>query len=155
MVTRLRMRFQVKGCSNRHWFNLVIANNRKFRRDGKHIEQIGAYDPYPNERGEKLVLFDYDRIRYWLGIGAKPTPMVAHLLGLSGILPVYPPTLKLAEKRRKIIAENKRKEEEEEEKRILEEQKKLEEASKHEGGNDTIKSRELEEDVRTNNSVIS
>ena len=139
MVTRLRMRFQVKGCRNRHWFNLVIANNRKFRRDGKHIEQIGAYDPYPNKFGHKLVCFDYDRIRYWLGVGATPTPPVAHLLGLAGILPVYPPTLKIAAKRRKMIEENKKKEELEKIKKLEEEEKaRLDQTSDNKEENEAI-----------------
>ena len=136
MVTRLRMRFQVKGCKNRHWFNLVIANNRKFPRDGKYFEQIGTYDPYPNQYGEKIVLFDFERIRYWLGMGAEPTPLVAHLLGLSGILPVYPPTLRIAERRRRMMEEKKRREEEkqklEEEKQKLEEQQKSEDSKESE-----------------------
>ena len=45
---------------------------------------------------------------YWLGVRAE----VAHLLCMSGILPVYPPTLRIAERRRRMREEEKRREEE-------------------------------------------
>lgn len=54
------------------------------RRKGQQepvIEQIGTYDPMPNERNEKLISFNFERIRYWIGNGAHLTVPVAELLG--------------------------------------------------------------------------
>lgn len=45
------------------------------------IEQIGTYDPIPNEHNEKLVSFNFERVRYWLGSGAHLSTPVAELLG--------------------------------------------------------------------------
>lgn len=103
------MRFQLKGCRLRHWLNIVVAYN-KSRRDGKHIEQLGSYDPMPNRYGENLVGLDYNRIRYWLGTGAEPTTSVAELLGLAGILPIHPRSLLRARRRReRLIQQNEEK----------------------------------------------
>ncbi|XP_062515538.1 small ribosomal subunit protein bS16m-like [Corticium candelabrum] len=85
----LRIRLALHGCKNRPFYHIVVAN-KKWKRDGKHFEQVGSYDPMPNERNEKLVALKLDRIRYWLGTGAQPTNRVAQLLGIAGILPVHP-----------------------------------------------------------------
>lgn len=36
-------------------------------RNDHPIEQLGTYDPMPNEYHEKLVSLNIERIRYWLG----------------------------------------------------------------------------------------
>ena len=44
MVVRIRLaRF---GCRNRPFYRLMAADNRS-RRDGKHLEVLGYYDPLP------------------------------------------------------------------------------------------------------------
>ncbi|KAF4528210.1 hypothetical protein B566_EDAN016831 [Ephemera danica] len=45
------------------------------------IEQVGTYDPLPNFYNEKLVSFNFERVRYWLGRGASISTPVAELLG--------------------------------------------------------------------------
>lgn len=45
------------------------------------IEQVGTYDPMPNEKNEKLVTFNFERIRHWIGKGAFLSEPVAELLG--------------------------------------------------------------------------
>lgn len=45
------------------------------------IELIGSYDPMANERNEKYLAFNFDRIRYWLGEGAELSKPVAEILG--------------------------------------------------------------------------
>ncbi|MED6242747.1 hypothetical protein ATANTOWER_009207 [Ataeniobius toweri] len=72
----------------------------KRARDGKYIEQLGTFDPLPNIYNEKLVSFNFDRIKYWIGCGAHPTKPVAKLLGLSGFFPLHPMTVTEAERRR-------------------------------------------------------
>lgn len=67
--------------ANRPFYRIVAAYNKKAR-DGKYIEQLGSYDPLPNIHNEKLVSFNYDRIKYWIGCGAHPTKPVAKLLGV-------------------------------------------------------------------------
>lgn len=45
------------------------------------IEQVGTYDPMPNEHNEKLVTFNFERIRHWIGRGAHISTPVAEILG--------------------------------------------------------------------------
>lgn len=47
------------------------------------IEQLGSYDPLPNEHNEKLVALNLERIRHWIGNGAEVTKPVAELLGIG------------------------------------------------------------------------
>lgn len=84
--------------ANRPFYRIVAAFNKRAR-DGKYIEQLGTYDPMPNIYNEKLVSFNYDRIKYWYGCGAHPTKPVAKLLGLAGFFPLHPMTVTEAERR--------------------------------------------------------
>lgn len=74
------IRLALGGATNRPFYRIVAAYNKRAR-DGKHIEQLGSYDPLPNVYNEKLVSFNYDRMKYWMGCGAHPTKPVAKLLG--------------------------------------------------------------------------
>ncbi|GBG75994.1 hypothetical protein CBR_g21235 [Chara braunii] len=51
---------------------------------------VGHYDPLPGKDGMKRVGLDFERIRYWLSVGAQPSDTVARLLGKAGILPQFP-----------------------------------------------------------------
>lgn len=77
------IRFALAGHkqANRPFYRIVAAFNKRAR-DSKYIEQLGSYDPLPNIHNEKLVGFNYDRIKYWIGCGAHPTKSVAKLLGV-------------------------------------------------------------------------
>lgn len=50
----------------------------------------------PNQQNQKLVSFNYERIRHWMGYGAHITEPVAELLGLAGFFPMHPNTYKEA-----------------------------------------------------------
>lgn len=70
--------------ANRPFYRIVAAYNKRAR-DGKYIEQLGTYDPLPNIYNEKLVSFNFDRIKYWIGCGAHPTNPVSKLLGVYSL----------------------------------------------------------------------
>lgn len=74
------IRMSLGGVTNRPFYRIVAAYNKKAR-DGRYLEQLGSYDPLPNIYNEKLVSFNYDRIKYWIGCGAHTTKPVAKLLG--------------------------------------------------------------------------
>lgn len=82
------MRFARGGNRHRAFFRIVVAPH-KAKRDGRHIEKVGTYDPIP-VAGQKMVSLNVDRIKYWLSVGAQPSDSVAKLLGKAGILPPYP-----------------------------------------------------------------
>lgn len=65
------------------------------------IEQVGTYDPIPNKFNQQMVSLNYERIRHWLGSGAHVSRPVSELLGISGLLPVYPKTYQQAWRNRK------------------------------------------------------
>lgn len=70
----LRIRFKKVGRKHQISFRIVVAERRS-KRDGKNIEDIGFYNPISKEFGIKK-----DRLDYWLKNGAKPTPTVHNLL---------------------------------------------------------------------------
>uniref|UniRef100_A0A6M2DN96 Small ribosomal subunit protein bS16m n=1 Tax=Xenopsylla cheopis TaxID=163159 RepID=A0A6M2DN96_XENCH len=94
------IRFVKHGCTNRPFFHIVVAEKRKDQYDPV-IEQVGSYDPFPNQYNEKLVSFNFERIRHWIGKGADLSQPVAILLGLSGYYPIHPKTYMTAWRNRK------------------------------------------------------
>ncbi|KAJ1530400.1 hypothetical protein ONE63_005308 [Megalurothrips usitatus] len=74
---KLVIRFSRKGCANRPFYHLQLTD-KGVEQWEQCIEQLGSYDPLPNERNEKLASFNFERIRYWMGEG------------LAGFLPIHP-----------------------------------------------------------------
>ncbi|XP_067002761.1 small ribosomal subunit protein bS16m [Anabrus simplex] len=104
------IRFARYGCANRPFFHIVVMERKK----GQHqpvIEQVGTYDPHPNQFNEKLVSLNLERIRYWLGSGADTSTPVAELLGLAGFYPIHPRTYMTAWRNRRTQENNKTDEE--------------------------------------------
>jgi len=64
------------GAKGKPYYRLVVKEKRS-KRDGKYIENLGTYDPMANPAAVKLNL---ERIQYWIGVGAKPTETVASLI---------------------------------------------------------------------------
>lgn len=61
----------------------VIITDRRNRRDGRAIEEIGLYNPISNP---PQVTFKEDRVRHWLGVGAIPSETVRNLLKKAGLV---------------------------------------------------------------------
>ena len=95
----LVLRLALYGCPNRPFFH-IVAGKRRAARNRYIYEQLGVYDPMPNEHNEKVVSLNIDRIKYWLAHGAEPKKSVAVLLGLAGILPVHPYSIEIARRNR-------------------------------------------------------
>ncbi|XP_067631504.1 small ribosomal subunit protein bS16m [Eurosta solidaginis] len=106
------IRFVREGCTNRPFYHIVVMERRKNQHQPV-IEQVGTYDPMPNQRNERLVSFNFERIRYWLGHGAHMSTPAAELLGLAGFLPIHPRTYMTAWRNRQ---RNTKKKEDENEK---------------------------------------
>lgn len=58
-------------------FYRVVVKEKRSKRDGKYIENLGTYNPMTNPAEVKL---NHERIQYWIGVGAKPTETVASLI---------------------------------------------------------------------------
>lgn len=63
----LVMRFRQQGCKNGRTFRLVVAE-KKTRRDGKYIANLGHYNP----KSEELVI-NKEEVERWLKVGVQPS----------------------------------------------------------------------------------
>ncbi|KAJ1796647.1 hypothetical protein LPJ59_003622 [Coemansia sp. RSA 2399] len=86
----VRIRFARHGLRHRPMFHIVAANARS-KRDGKPLELLGKYNPQPdlNEKAKQITL-NFERTKYWLGVGAQPSDGVRFLLERAGLLPPRP-----------------------------------------------------------------
>jgi len=66
------------GARNAPFYHLTVAD-RSNRRDGRHIERVGFYNPIARGKAERLRV-DLARVDYWLSVGAKPSERVSHLI---------------------------------------------------------------------------
>ncbi len=83
----LKLRLSRGGTKKRPVYKLVVADSR-FSRDGRFIEKVGFFNPLlPKEKKERIGL-EAERIKYWLGQGAKPTTRVARILGENELRPM-------------------------------------------------------------------
>ncbi|MEM7023488.1 MAG: 30S ribosomal protein S16 [Pseudomonadota bacterium] len=80
----VRLRLARGGTKKRPIYRLVATDSRNAR-DGRFLEKLGTYNPLlPSDADERIVLNE-ERIRYWLGHGARPSDRVARFLDNAGI----------------------------------------------------------------------
>ena len=58
-------------------FYRVIVKERRSKRDGKYLENLGTYNPMTEPAEVKL---NHERIEYWISKGAQPSETVASLI---------------------------------------------------------------------------
>ena len=73
----VRIRLKRFGTKHRPYYRIVVTDSRS-PRDGRTIEEVGFY--HPIEIAEKQITVKEDRIREWLGKGARPSDTVRKLL---------------------------------------------------------------------------
>jgi small subunit ribosomal protein S16 len=78
----VRIRLKRTGRCNKPSFRLTAVDIRKSR-DGRVLEELGAYIPAHKDPQERLNL-KLDRIQYWLSVGAQPSETVRQLLKKVG-----------------------------------------------------------------------
>jgi small subunit ribosomal protein S16 len=64
------------GAKGKPFYRLVVKEKRS-KRDGAYLENLGTYDPMKNPAEVNL---KHDRIQYWISVGAKPTETVGSLI---------------------------------------------------------------------------
>lgn len=77
MVVRIRLARH--GRRNLPFYHIVVANARTGR-NAKPIEKIGTYNPLPDDAGNKMINLNFERVKYWLTVGAQPSETVEKLL---------------------------------------------------------------------------
>jgi small subunit ribosomal protein S16 len=80
----LKMRLARGGANKRPFYRIVIADSRA-PRDGNFIEKIGTYNPMLPRDREDRVVFDEERVKYWLEKGVQPTDRVLRFLDAAGL----------------------------------------------------------------------
>ncbi len=109
----LRIRLSRGGAKKRPFYRIVIADSRS-PRDGRYIERVGTYNPMvPKDHADRLK-FNEDRIKHWLGVGARPSDRVARFLSHTGLVeaPVIHEQTKQDKPRKKTLERQAAKEEE-------------------------------------------
>jgi small subunit ribosomal protein S16 len=80
----LKIRLSRGGAKKRPYYRIVVAETTA-PRDGRFIEQLGAYNPLlPKDHAERLTLVE-ERVKYWLSVGAQPTDRVLRFLDDRGL----------------------------------------------------------------------
>jgi small subunit ribosomal protein S16 len=81
----LKIRLARHGTKKRPFYRIVVADSRA-PRDGRFIENLGTFNPLLPKDSEERVNLNEERIKHWLGVGAKPTDRVLRFLDAVGIL---------------------------------------------------------------------
>ncbi len=79
----VRIRLKRMGRRNRPFYR-INAIEKRTRRDGVVLENLGWYDPIAKEG--KQVLLKEERIKHWLSTGAQPTETVSTLLAKANLI---------------------------------------------------------------------
>ena len=66
------------GAKGRPFYRVVVADQR-CPRDGRFIERLGFFNPLATENEQKISI-DLDRLNYWVGVGAQPSPRIKFLV---------------------------------------------------------------------------
>jgi small subunit ribosomal protein S16 len=72
----VKLRLARAGAKKAPYYRVVVTDSRS-PRDGRHIEQVGIYDP---TRTPVEVRLDHERIEYWMKNGATASDTVAEII---------------------------------------------------------------------------
>jgi small subunit ribosomal protein S16 len=87
MAVKIRL---ARGGAKKRPFYRIVAADVRAPRDGAFIEKLGTYNPLLEKGDENRVTLNEDRIKYWLGTGAKPSDRVARFLWEAKLLKEKP-----------------------------------------------------------------
>ena len=80
----LKIRLARAGSKKRPYYHIVVSDVRS-PRDGRFIEQLGAWNPMLPKDGERVTINE-ERVKHWMSNGALPTDRVARFLSEAGIV---------------------------------------------------------------------
>jgi small subunit ribosomal protein S16 len=66
------------GSKKRPFYHIVVTNSRN-KRDGRHIERVGFFNPLASGQDVELKI-NQERAAYWIAQGAKASERVASLM---------------------------------------------------------------------------
>jgi small subunit ribosomal protein S16 len=77
----VKIRLARHGAKKRPFYRIVAADSES-PRDGRFLEKLGTYNPLQNPAQVDL---NTERVKYWIGQGAKPTDTVKTILKREGV----------------------------------------------------------------------
>jgi len=77
----VRIRLTRKGTKKKPFYRIVAADIES-PRDGRFLELLGTYNPMVEP---VAITLKEDRIKYWLGEGAKPSTTVQSIFKQQGV----------------------------------------------------------------------
>jgi small subunit ribosomal protein S16 len=80
----VRIRMQRMGRRHLNTFR-INAIEKRVKRDGKVLENLGWYAPQAKDKDKQLHL-EVDRIKHWLSVGAQPSDTMKDFLVAQGII---------------------------------------------------------------------
>ena len=102
----VRIRMQRYGRRNRPFYRIAAVEKRA-RRDGPVIENLGWYNPLSADAAKQIEINE-DRVKYWLSKGAQPSDTVRDFLAKRSLVDVKAWEAD-REHDRKVVAANKAK----------------------------------------------
>jgi small subunit ribosomal protein S16 len=77
----VKIRLRRTGAKKQPSYRFVVADTRS-PRDGRFLEIVGHYNP---RRSPVELVLDEEKVKHWLGRGARPTASAARLLADRGL----------------------------------------------------------------------
>jgi small subunit ribosomal protein S16 len=78
----LRIRLRRVGKKKQPSYRIVVADVRA-PRDGAIVEQVGHYNPLTDP---PTIVLNEEKVKKWLGVGAKPSDTVVRILQRQGVI---------------------------------------------------------------------
>lgn len=85
----VKIRLQNHGCRN-HPYWWIVVQGHKTNPKGRIIERIGMWWPRNTVRYRRSIVINRHRIKYWIGVGAVPTPGAHRVLAQAEMIPRMP-----------------------------------------------------------------
>jgi len=77
----LTIRLFRTGRKNQPSFKVVVTEKHHAPSKGRFVEEVGVYNPLTKQRR-----IDGERVRYWISVGAKPSPTVHNMLIVEKVI---------------------------------------------------------------------
>ncbi|MCL2017389.1 MAG: 30S ribosomal protein S16 [Alphaproteobacteria bacterium] len=84
------IRLSRHGAKKRPYYHIVVTDSRLARDSGSILATIGKYDPMQPKDSDRRMKIDADKVKSWMGKGARPSDRVYKLLANAGLLEKRP-----------------------------------------------------------------
>ena len=75
----VKIRLSRGGSKKRPYYHIIVADQRN-KRDGKHLERLGFFNPLSTATDVENFRVDKERYDYWMSVGAQPSERVSKLV---------------------------------------------------------------------------